>query len=78
MCCNWQQPFRRFNVMYITNSGMGGSVCILLGFVCSSLIRDIQIFLLRKYFLGSMEQDIMCAIALWLPAFLALEHCRKL
>ena len=54
-CCNWQQPLTRFNVMYITNSGMGGSVCILLGFVCSSLIRD-------------MEQDIMCTITLWLWA----------
>ena len=67
-CCNWQQPFRRLNVMYITNSGMGGSVCILLGFICSSLIRDLRFFLPRKYSFGSMEQDIMCAITLWLWA----------
>ena len=45
---------------------MGGSVCILLGFVCSSLNRDIRLFLPRKYSFGSMEQDIMCAIILWL------------
>ena len=68
-CCKWQQPFRRFNVMYITNSGRVGRFVFSLDLFVPALFETLEFSFRGSVFFGSMEQDIMCAIALWLWAF---------